>query len=452
MDKDMQVKQDSKRAGRVLAALMVLFALATVGVGIGWAVTSNRAEAQATVTRNQLENGYRQHYYQLRYNVSNMSGQLNKLRVAASPTMQMQLLGQIYGEASSAGAALSGLVTADDNAVKTTKYINQVGDYCLRLQYTLAEGGSLSQADRDNLVALYNVITRIETALDEVENAVQEGDFHFLDAEENNIFATTVASFESETVTYPALIYDGPFSDALEQATPVGLTGVEVSQEQAAELVAQYLPTQHTLSYLGDLGGKIQAYRFQADTAHGTYYLDITKVGGHLLALAGDRQPEDTVYTAEQCSEYGLEYLQNIGIEGMQAVWASNYNSTYYINYAYTQNDVVCYSDLIVLKIDAETQTLMGVEARNYLMNHHARDLDTPTLTAAEARAAISTDLEVDGERLALIPTDGGNERLTYEVSGTKDGDRYFIYVDAKTGRECKIMRVIDSAQGQLLM
>jgi germination protein YpeB len=440
-----------KTINRIFVALIVALGLALTGIAIGWGVTASRAQAEVQQQRAVIENGYKQQYYQLCYNVGNLSDYLNKLTVASSPTMQMQLLGQINGEAAAAGASLNALVSVDDDARKTTKYINQVGDYCLRLQYAIAEGGQLGERERDNLVALYAVVMQLEAGLDKVKEQVEAGDFDFLDSAGSSVFAETVASFEAEAVAYPALIYDGPFSDALDTAQPMGLTGDAITREQAAQKVALYLPTEYTLSYLGELGGKIPAYRFAAETASGTYYLDVTETGGHLLNMSADVSPADTVYTAEECRDYGAQYLAHIGITDMQAVWVSNYNSVYYINYAYTQEDVVCYSDLIVLKVDAETKTLVGVEARNYLMNHRARELSPATITAAEAKATVSKKVQIDGARVALIPTEGGGERLTYEVSGTTSDNRYFFYIDAHTGKECKILRVIDSAQGMLL-
>lgn len=441
-----------KRTPKWIIGLAIVLAVTAIALGVAWGVTSRQAQAETARLTTRLENGYKQNYYQLCYNVGNLSAYLNKLTVAASPTMQMQLLGQINGEAAAAGAALAALTSVDDDARKTTKYINQVGDYCLRLQYALAEGGTLGQKEKENLAALYTVIMQMEAGLDDVKTQVDQGNFDFVGAEENNVFARTVASFEAETVAYPALIYDGPFSDALDRAEPLGLTGEAITREDAEAKVALYLPTEYTLSYAGDLSGKIEAYRFEAETAYGRYYLDVTKMGGHLLNLSADAEPQDTVYTAEECSAYGLGYLERIGLEGMHAVWASNYNSVYYINYAYTEGDVVCYSDLVVLKINAETKTLVGVEARNYLMNHRARTIAAPAVTAAEAEAAVSQNVRIDGVRMALIPTEGGDERLTYELSGTTSDNRYFIYVDAQTGREYKILRVIDSTEGQLLL
>lgn len=292
----------------------------------------------------------------------------------------------------------------------------------------------------------------MERQLDALKDAVEAGDYAFVNAAQNDALRQVVQQLEGQTISYPSLIYDGPFSDALEQATPRGLTGEDVSREQAEARMATYLPTQFTASYLGELQGDIEAYRFEAATQHGTYYLDITKKGGNLLHLTCDAQPQDTVYSAEQCADYGEGYLRSIGVEGMQAVWVSNYNSVYYINYAYCRDDVIYYSDLMVLQVDAGTMTLVGVEARNYWYNHRERSLPSPALSAVEARQTVSLDLQVEGVRLALIPTDGGGELLTYEIGGTRGNDRYFVYVDATSGQEYKIMRVIDSAQGQLLL
>lgn len=436
---------------RALLALSILLALAVSGIGIAWAVTAHRQQASAERTEARLENTYRQQYFQLCYNLANLSDYLNKLLVTASPTLQMQLLGQINVEAASAGAAVSGLVAANAHAGNTTRYINQVGDYCLRLQYALAEGGRIGDAEHDNLVALYSVLREMERRLEEVREQAEQGNFSFLSDGEDNVFAMAVADFEAATVSYPALIYDGPFSDALALAEPMGVTGRAITREEAEAKVGEYLPTQFTLSFEGELGGSIPAYRFSAETAHGTYWLDVTQVGGHLLHMAANASPQDTVYSAEDCRTYGQQYLAHIGIANMQAVWVSNYNSVYYVNYAYVQDDVVCYSDLIVLKISAETMTLVGVEARNYLMNHHARTMESPAVTTAEATNTVHRNIQIDGVRMALIPTEGGNERLCYEVAGLAGDDRYFVYVDAHTGREYKILRVIDSQEGQLL-
>ena len=60
--------------------------------------------------------------------------------------------------------------------------------------------------------------------------------------------------------------------------------------------------------------------------------------------------------------------------------------------------------------------------------------------------------LSIKSIRLALIPLTGGKELLTYEVFGNIDEYNFYIFVDAKTGKQVKVMQIIDSDEGELLM
>ncbi len=60
--------------------------------------------------------------------------------------------------------------------------------------------------------------------------------------------------------------------------------------------------------------------------------------------------------------------------------------------------------------------------------------------------------MSVTSVRLALIPLSNGKELLTYEVYGGIEGYNFYIYVDAQTGKEVRVMQVIDSDEGELLM
>ena len=106
---------------------------------------------------------------------------------------------------------------------------------------------------------------------------------------------------------------------------------------------------------------------------------------------------------------------------------------------------------MVVVKVASDSNKVIGIEALNYIYNHQERQIQTPTITEEEARINLSTDIKVENIRLALIPRDGGKELLTYEIYGIKGEDKYFVYMDALTGSEINILRVIDSDKGMLL-
>ena len=136
----------------------------------------------------------------------------------------------------------------------------------------------------------------------------------------------------------------------------------------------------------------------------------------------------------------------------MLAVWVSNYNSIMYINFAYQDANVIIYPDLIKVKVAADDKSIVGVEALSYAFNHKQRTIGSPAISESQARSAVSQDIIIQSVRLAIVPTGGENEKLTYEVFGITNEDKYFIYIDAANGNEINILRVIDSDKGQLLV
>ena len=76
------------------------------------------------------------------------------------------------------------------------------------------------------------------------------------------------------------------------------------------------------------------------------------------------------------------------------------------INYAYTQDDVTIYPDLIKLKIALDNGEVLGMETSGYLNNHTERTIPKANVTLAEARKNLNQNLVITSEGLAIIPTE----------------------------------------------
>ena len=113
---------------------------------------------------------------------------------------------------------------------------------------------------------------------------------------------------------------------------------------------------------------------------------------------------------------------------------------------------MILYSDLVKVYLDRETGEVMGLDARNYRLNHRTRDRPRPKLTEGEAEAYVSGELQVEHRDLALIPLTQQTEVLCYEFKATRDGTFYIVYVNALTGEEEQIFQVINSAEGDLVV
>ena len=260
---------------------------------------------------------------------------------------------------------------------------------------------------------------------------------------------------DSSLVDFPTLIYDGPFSDSAEKREPQGLTGNPVDEAQAMSIATQAFGVE--LIPDGPSQGSIPAFDFSGQTEDGrALEVSITQTGGHVLwmmsSATGTAEGKPEQSEAERFRDAALAYLRDHGFGEMTATYAQYYGGSALINCAAQQDDVILYNDLVKVWVDRETLEIIGTDARNYYFSHVQRQLEQPTLPMEEAEAKVSRNLNIEGRALALIPLTPQTEQLCYELKGTYSSNAYIIYINAQTGEEEQIFRIIDSEDGQLVI
>ena len=107
------------------------------------------------------------------------------------------------------------------------------------------------------------------------------------------------------------------------------------------------------------------------------------------------------------------------------------------------------YPDLVKVQVRMDTGAVVGLEANSYWMNHVTRERLHPVLEEAEARALVSDRLDISASRLCVIPVDDGlgagrTELLCWEFDGVWNDNRYLVYIDAETGEEAEVLKVVE--------
>jgi germination protein YpeB len=95
---------------------------------------------------------------------------------------------------------------------------------------------------------------------------------------------------------------------------------------------------------------------------------------------------------------------------------------------------------------------VLGFESSSYYINHRDRIIENATLSEEECVKKVSSNIEIETCRLALVPIGNESETLCYEFSGNYDGAIYYAYIDAKTGRQVQLFKVVEGTEGSLLM
>ena len=101
-----------------------------------------------------LGSSYERAYYELSGCVDNIDVALSKLQVATTPAAQQKLLTDIAIQSELAESQLQSLPLEDSSKYGTSKFINQMGDFSKTLSNKIAEGGSVTEENRETLAEL----------------------------------------------------------------------------------------------------------------------------------------------------------------------------------------------------------------------------------------------------------------------------------------------------------
>ena len=154
--------------------------------------------------------------------------------------------------------------------------------------------------------------------------------------------------------------------------------------------------------------------------------------------------------TKEEANNIAIKFLDEHGFKNMKESYFTNENGMVTINYAYNQNGVICYTDLVKVKVALDDGTIVGLETQSYLSSHRERKVKNPKISLEQAKSKLNPKLEILSEGIAIIPTDWKTELTTYEFKGKIDENEFLIYINVEDGKEEKIFMIIDTPGGTL--
>lgn len=438
-----------------------LYTILIIGIvaAVIWGFTASK-NAKALEISN--ENQYNRAFHELVGYVDEIDTLLSKAQLTKSPAQLAKLSSDIFRQSAEAKSCLGQLPTSEVQLDNTSKFLSQVGDYTYVLSQSMINGQEISQEEYDNLASMNEYASNLKSTLTDIENRIYSGEIvisnvktkkrgNVADAAGNSILED-LENVEKSFDEYPSLIYDGPFSEHIENREPAMLKNAsDISQEEALTKAENFLGSGDGLTFEGlSENTAIQSYTFVKDSGDGQISISITKKGGYILSYLNSKNIDGEHLNIDEATEKASQFLQRNGFYSMQNSYYEKSGGVATINFAYVQDNVTCYSDLVKVRVALDTGDIIGLESKGYLMNHAQRNLSSPALTMEEAHSKISTGLEVTGTKLALVPKDSMREVLCYEFKGAFNGKNFIVYVNAENGREEEIFLLIESEEGIL--
>ena len=436
-------------------AIILIIALVVLGIML------YKEKNQYTIA---TENNYNFAFYQVVDYVKDVENYLAKAMISSSSEHAAETLMHVWREANLALSYMTQLPISSNELSNTDKFLNQVSDYSFTLATKSIEGEDLTQEELDNLKELYDYSVDLSDILEQLSADMSSGRISWKELTEDvdtafaqqvdNLSATSFSNIDKNFGEYEGLIYDGAYSEHMESAEKKGLVGEEITEEQAKEKAISFIGEDRLekieLTSLVE-NGNIVVYDFMATLKNeGILTIAISKKGGHIVVANHNRDVQEEKLSQDEANEIGQKFLESIGIPNMKATYYLKEGGAVTINYAYVQDDVTIYADLIKLKVALDNGEILGIETTGYLNNHTERNIEEPTITMDEAKDSLNQKLEITSSGLAIIPTEWKTEVFCYEFKGKIYDTDFLVYINANTGKEENILVIIETPNGIL--
>lgn len=456
--KKMEMKKIQVNKAYIIIAIVVFIAIIA---GLISVIINNMKESKTA-----SQNTYNMAFYEVVDYVQNVETYLAKSLISSTPEHGAETLTNVWREANLAQAYLSQLPIESQELSNTEKFLNQVSDYSYSLSRKNIYNESLSDEDLKNLKDLHNYSLELENTLSQLSDDINSGRIKWdeLANKGTTAFAQQVSTSSMEGFSnleenfhqYSGLIYDGAFSEHLTNSEKKGLTGEDIDEEAAKQKAIDFIGkdnVQNVESLGFSENATIPEYNFSIKTnSEDSISISISKKGGHIVYMNSNRDVNSEIISQEEANSKGKEFLNNHGIMDMKETYYLKQDGIVTINYAYVQNDVVVYSDLIKVKVALDNGEVLGIETTGYLNNHTTRDTSNVKISMQEAKKTLNKDLQIASEGLAIIPTEFKTEILCYEFKGNVDGKDFLVYINAENGREEDILIITNTPNGTLTM
>lgn len=445
-DKKTKKKSNAQKAVPVLIVVVVSLLIILTCVLIAYYQVYSSSKQNANI----LEGVYTSSYYSMVDNVNNLAVDLSKYSTLSTSQAKTNTIQDMMTDCNYILAGLSILPINEENVISATKFFNQVNGLCVAYLKKLNENKNLTIEEELVFDKIGIVVGKIKSNFNEQNYGMYDTGYNFVDASifDNtgmNELSTGMGDLTNASIDYPAMIFDGPFSTALETKNVKGLPEEEISQQQAYDYLKNTVYKNRKdvqVKFESETDGDIATYDYFVEVEGKDFHAQVSKRGGLLITISGYAEGGDPIMSGEQSLELAKTFANNIGFENMESVWLEIHENVAYVNLAPVENDIIMYPDLVKVKVDLTAQEIIGFEAVNYALNHVDRNVEF-LISENEAEELLGFDYNVLKTSKAVIRLDSGKEISAYEFITERIDGMYFYYIDANKLEIAKTMKLV---------
>jgi len=399
--------------------------------------------------------------------VDNIETNLSKSVIATNSAEISKIANRIYTDAAIARLTLGQLPSYGNTLSGISKYLTQVGDYTYNLSLEKINGTSLSQKEYDILKGFISETEALGKTLSKLSDEIYGNRVNILDINAQNsdefkknnpVFSSVAEESGQHFASLPSLIYDGPYSDHVKNKKSALLEGKENITRETAENTVKNLFGKNfkgKINFSGEKTGVLPTYSFTATVSKKEdriIEVEVTKQGGAISLILDNRFVPETKVSIEAAKSTAYSFLSQYEFGDMEDTYHEISDNVLILNFASKQNNVLCYPDLVKVKVALDNSEILGIECSGYIANHRKRELPPFSHTDDEIKSKLSPKATPQKITKCIIPTESGGEIACYEILCKYNEKTFLIYLNAETLKEEDILILVETEYGSLTM
>ncbi|SPF56396.1 conserved exported hypothetical protein [Candidatus Desulfosporosinus infrequens] len=438
-------------------------------ISLGWGFNEYRLAGNYRLA---AENNNHRALTDFASHLDQMETDMVKGDVASNPTQKILYLSQVSSKSEAALQDFAQIPADQAGLSYVGAFITQSGDFARTLTQKIAGGETISAEEEKTLRDMHERLVPVNQKVQTIMTKMDTENLAWTDpapsiwqrlgfggpkiakatADGSEAPSKSVRSgldqLEASLQKLPPFSYTGQYATRV-VSKPLGLPSGNVTQNQAQGVARDFLDKVGYRNIMPEFSGESQGplggYMWKYKEAN----LEVTRQGGVITLYRDQRTIEPRTLTIEEASKKAKVALQALG---WQLTLTSNedFGSYVQIDAVVEKDGVRIYPDKVRLMIALDNGQLIGLDATPYYAFHHSRTFPTK-LTLDQAERKLRPDYKVLESRLAVIAKSGNQEVYCYEFRGRYQGEEYLLYLNAATGAEEKIQRIIKTPRGEFL-
>ncbi|MEQ6376210.1 germination protein YpeB [Bacillaceae bacterium S4-13-58] len=397
----------------------------------------------------QAENTYQRAFHDLSYHLDLLHDKIGTTLAMNSDSQLSPQLAEVWRLTSEAHADVGQLPLTLIPFNETEEFLASIGEFSYRAAIRNLEKEPLTDEETETLKTLYEQSGEIKNEMRKVQAMVIKNDLRWMDVQlalatqdekADNTIIDGFKTVEKNVKGYTEGNYGPTFTSVSSDNHEYKyITGSEITEEEALKKAKELFTVEMEMdiSESGE-GADIPMYSisYDIDDRHG--YMDLSKKGGHVLSLIINREISEPKLSLYDGGEKAKEFVDQFEYpEELEIFQSSQYGNTGVYQLIGKQDDVKIYPDSVQIKVALDDGEVIGISARDFLMNYQKREINTEDIISSEeARDKVNSNVKIQEESLAVINNDLGKEVLCYEFLGILGNDTYRVFVNANNGME----------------